>query len=76
MKRKFFIFLLLTALSGGLYIPSSILILYKTVFNLGNTGLIIALIGIFISSLLYIIKVKKDIPFLYELDLLKIRDNY
>lgn len=72
----FFIFLLLTALSGGIYIPSSILILYKTVFNLGNTGLIIALIGIFISSLLYIIKVKKDIPFLYELDLLKIRDNY
>ena len=72
----FFIFLLLTALSGGIYIPSSILILYKTVFNLGNTGLIIALVGIFISSLLYILKVKKDIPFLYELDLLKIRDNY
>ena len=62
--------------SGGIYIPSSILILYKMVFNLGNTGLIIALIGIFISSLLYILKVKKDIPFLYELDLLKIRDNY
>ncbi|CRF31433.1 hypothetical protein BRSU_0119 [Brachyspira suanatina] len=71
----FFLFLILTALAGGIYIPICILILYQTVFVTSNLSLVTALIGIFVSSILYIVKVKKDIPFLYRLNLLKIKDN-
>ncbi|ASJ21737.1 hypothetical protein BHAMNSH16_08825 [Brachyspira hampsonii] len=73
----FFFFLILTALAGGIYIPICILILYQTVFVMSNLSLVAALIGIFISSILYIVIVKKDIPFLflYRLNLLKIKDN-
>ena len=70
----FLLFIILTSLSGGIYIPLSILILYKTIFNINDLSLVTALIGIFISSALYIVKVKKDIPFLYSLNLLKIKD--
>ncbi|WP_028331006.1 hypothetical protein [Brachyspira alvinipulli] len=70
----FLLFIILTALSGGIYIPLSILVLYKTIFNISDLSLIMALIGIFIASVLYIVKVKKDIPFLYSLNLLKIKD--
>lgn len=70
-----FLFLILTALSGGIYIPICILVLYQTVFIMTNLSLIFALIGIFISSILYILKVKKNIPFLYSINLLKIKDN-
>ncbi|ELV07101.1 hypothetical protein [Brachyspira hampsonii] len=72
-----FSFLILTALAGGIYIPICILILYQTVFVMSNLSLVAALIGIFISSILYIVIVKKDIPFLflYRLNLLKIKDN-
>ncbi|MBW5409366.1 hypothetical protein E6A50_03145, partial [Brachyspira hampsonii] len=61
----------------GIYIPICILILYQTVFVMSNLSLVAALIGIFISSILYIVIVKKDIPFLflYRLNLLKIKDN-
>ena len=68
-----FLFLILTALSGGIYIPICILVLYQTVFIMTNLSLIFALIGIFISSILYILKVKKNIPFLYSINLLKIK---
>ena len=71
----FFLFLILTALAGGIYIPICILILYQTVFVMSNLSLVTALVGIFTSSILYIVKVKKDIPFLYRLNLLKIKDN-
>lgn len=71
----FFSFLILTALAGGIYIPICILILYQTVFVMNNLSLVTALIGIFAASALYIVKVKKDIPFLYRLNLLKIKDN-
>ncbi|TVL54296.1 hypothetical protein A9X75_11950 [Brachyspira hyodysenteriae] len=71
----FFLFLILTALAGGIYIPICILILYQTVFVMNNLSLVTALIGIFAASALYIVKVKKDIPFLYRLNLLKIKDN-
>lgn len=70
----FLLFIILTALAGGIYIPLSILVLYKTIFNISDLSLIMALIGIFIASVLYIVKVKKDIPFLYSLNLLKIKD--
>lgn len=70
----FLLFTILTSLSGGIYIPLSILILYKTIFSINDLSLVMALIGIFISSALYIVKVKKDIPFLYSLNLLKIKD--
>ena len=70
----FLLFTILTSLSGGIYIPLSILILYKTIFSINDLSLVTALIGIFISSALYIVKVKKDIPFLYSLNLLKIKD--
>ncbi|WP_300365226.1 hypothetical protein [Brachyspira sp.] len=70
-----FLFLILTALSGGIYIPICILVLYQIVFTVSNLSLIFALIGIFISSLLYIVKVKKHIPFLYSINLLKIKDT-
>ncbi|MEI0799625.1 hypothetical protein R4Q14_15040 [Brachyspira intermedia] len=71
----FFFFLIFTALAGGIYIPICVLILYQTVFVMSDISLVIALIGIFVSSIFYIIKVKKDIPFLYRLNLLKIKDN-
>ncbi|WP_258222364.1 hypothetical protein [Brachyspira hampsonii] len=71
----FFFFLILTALAGGIYIPICILILYQTVFVMSNLSLITALIGMFVSSILYIFIVKKDIPCLYRLNLLKIKDN-
>ncbi|WP_295155000.1 hypothetical protein [uncultured Brachyspira sp.] len=70
-----FLFIILTALSGGIYIPICTLILYQTVFTVSSLSLISALIGIFISSLLYILKVKKNIPFLYSINLLKIKDT-
>ncbi|MEI0508954.1 hypothetical protein [Brachyspira intermedia] len=71
----FFFFLIFTALAGGIYIPICVLILYQTVFVMSDTSLITALIGIFVSSIFYIVKVKKNIPFLYRLNLLKIKDN-
>ena len=71
----FFFFLIFTALAGGIYIPICVLILYQTVFVMSNVSLVTALIGIFVSSIFYIVKVKKDIPFLYRLNLLKIKDN-
>lgn len=70
----FLLFLILTALAGGIYIPLSILVLYRNIFSINDLSLIMALIGIFIASALYIVKVKKDIPFLYSLNLLKIKD--
>lgn len=71
----FFLFMILTSLAGGIYIPICILVLYQTVFVMTDISLITALIGIFASSILYIVKVKKNIPFLYRLNLLKIKDN-
>lgn len=68
------LFFIITSLTGGIYIPVSILTLYKTAFGLSDFAFILALIGIFLSSAFYIVKVKKDIPFLYELDLIKIKD--
>ena len=68
------LFFIITSLVGGIYIPVSILTLYKVAFALSDFSFILALVGIFLSSVFYIIKVKKNIPFLYELDLIKIRD--
>lgn len=68
------LFFIITSLTGGIYIPVSILTLYKVSFNLSDLSFILALVGIFLSSIFYIVKVKKDIPFLYELDLIKIKD--
>lgn len=70
-----FLFMILTALAGGIYIPICILVLYQTVFIVSNLSLLLALVGIFLASIFYIVKVKKDIPFLYSLNLLKIKDN-
>ena len=68
------LFFIITSLVGGIYIPVSILALYKVTFALSDFTFILALVGIFLSSAFYIVKVKKNIPFLYELDLIKIRD--
>ena len=68
------LFFIITSLTGGIYIPVSILTLYKVSFNLSDLSFILALVGMFLSSVFYIVKVKKDIPFLYELDLIKIKD--
>lgn len=68
------LFFIITSLVGGIYIPVSLLTLYKVTFALSDLSFILALIGIFLSSVFYIVKVKKNIPFLYELDLIKIRD--
>ena len=68
------LFFIITSLVGGIYIPVSILALYKVTFALSDFSFILALVGIFLSSAFYIVKVKKNIPFLYELDLIKIRD--
>ena len=68
------LFFIITSFVGGIYIPVSILALYKVAFALSNFTFILALIGIFLSSVFYIVKVKKNIPFLYELDLIKIKD--
>lgn len=68
------LFFIITSLVGGIYIPVSILALYKVAFALSDFSFILALVGIFLSSAFYIVKVKKNIPFLYELDLIKIRD--
>ena len=68
------LFFIITSLTGGIYIPVSILTLYKVSFNLSDLSFILALVGIFLSSVFYIVKVKNDIPFLYELDLIKIKD--
>ena len=68
------LFFIITSLVGGIYIPVSILALYKVAFALSDLSFILALVGIFLSSAFYIVKVKKNIPFLYELDLIKIRD--
>ena len=68
------LFFIITSLVGGIYIPVSILALYKVAFALSDFTFILALVGIFLSSAFYIVKVKKNIPFLYELDLIKIRD--
>lgn len=68
------LFFIITSLVGGIYIPVSLLILYKVAFALSDLSFILALAGIFLSSVFYIVKVKKNIPFLYELDLIKIRD--
>ena len=71
----FFLFLILTSLSGGIYIPICILVLYKTAFVISDLSLVLALLGILISSALYIVKVKNNIPFLYSINLLKIKDS-
>lgn len=68
------LFFIITSLVGGIYIPVSLLTLYKAIFGLSDLSFILALVGIFISSVFYIVKVKKNIPFLYELDLIKIKD--
>lgn len=68
------LFFIITSLAGGIYIPVSVLTLYKAIFGLSDLSFILALIGIFLSSAFYIVKVKKNIPFLYELDLIKIKD--
>lgn len=68
------LFFIITSLVGGIYIPVSLLTLYKVAFALSDLSFILALAGIFLSSVFYIVKVKKNIPFLYELDLIKIRD--
>lgn len=68
------LFFIITSFVGGIYIPVSILALYKVAFALSDFTFILALIGIFLSSIFYIVKVKKNIPFLYELDLIKIKD--
>lgn len=68
------LFFIITSFVGGIYIPVSILALYKVAFALSDFTFILALIGIFLSSVFYIVKVKKNIPFLYELDLIKIKD--
>ncbi|PPS21150.1 hypothetical protein [Brachyspira murdochii] len=70
----FFLFFFITALSGGIYIPICLLVLYKIAFITNDLSLAIALISIFVSSILYIVKVKKNIPFLYSINLLKIKD--
>ena len=70
----FVLFFIITSLVGGIYIPVSILALYKVAFALSDFSFILALVGIFLSSVFYIVKVKKNIPFLYELDLIKIKD--
>ncbi|WP_297298917.1 hypothetical protein [uncultured Brachyspira sp.] len=69
-----FLFMILTSLAGGIYIPICILVLYKTAFIISDLSIILALVGIFIASIFYIVKVKKGIPFLYSLNLLKIKD--
>lgn len=77
MKNPVFVlilFFIITSLVGGIYIPVSALALYKVAFALSDLSFILALVGIFLSSAFYIVKVKKNIPFLYELDLIKIRD--
>lgn len=71
----FLLFMIITALTGGIYIPICTLILYQTVFIVSDLSLMLSIAGIFISSIFYIIKVKKEIPFIYELNLLKIKDN-
>ena len=68
------LFFIITSFVGGIYIPVSILASYKVAFALSDFTFILALIGIFLSSVFYIVKVKKNIPFLYELDLIKIKD--
>ena len=68
------LFFIITSFVGGIYIPVSILALYKVAFALSDFTFILALVGIFLSSVFYIVKVKKNIPFLYELDLIKIKD--
>ena len=68
------LFFIITSFVGGIYIPVSILALYKVAFALNDFTFILALVGIFLSSVFYIVKVKKNIPFLYELDLIKIKD--
>ncbi|MEI0477988.1 hypothetical protein [Brachyspira pulli] len=70
----FFLFMILTSLAGGIYIPICVLVLYKTAFIISDLSIILALVGIFIASIFYIVKVKKGIPFLYSLNLLKIKD--
>ncbi|MEI0563907.1 hypothetical protein [Brachyspira pulli] len=70
----FFLFMILTSLAGGIYIPICVLVLYKTAFIISDLSIILALVGIFIASIFYIVKVKKEIPFLYSLNLLKIKD--
>ena len=70
----FFLFMILTPLAGGIYIPICVLVLYKTAFIISDLSIILALVGIFIASIFYIVKVKKGIPFLYSLNLLKIKD--
>ncbi len=69
-----FLFMILTSLAGGIYIPICVLVLYKTAFIISDLSIILALVGIFIASIFYIVKVKKGIPFLYSLNLLKIKD--
>ena len=68
------LFFIITSFVGGIYIPVSILALYKVAFALSDFAFILGLVGIFLSSVFYIVKVKKNIPFLYELDLIKIKD--
>lgn len=70
----FFLFFFITALSGGIYIPLCLLVLYKIAFITSDLSLAIALASILVSSILYIVKVKKNIPFLYSINLLKIKD--
>ncbi|MEI0568097.1 hypothetical protein, partial [Brachyspira pulli] len=61
-----FLFMILTSLAGGIYIPICVLVLYKTAFIISDLSIILALVGIFIASIFYIVKVKKGIPFLYS----------
>lgn len=78
MRNYIFIFLfffIITAFFSGLFIPSMILTLYSTLALLKLDSIIIAVVAMYIASILYIIKVKtnKDLYFLYTINLLKTR---
>lgn len=68
------LFFILASLFSGVYAPLSILVIYKVVFSVDNIGFVCALFGILLSTLFYVVKVKKNIPFFFELDFLRIKN--
>ncbi len=72
----FFLFLVITAFLSSIYIPISLLIVYKYMFTLSPIALLLGLIAIFIGAIFYIIQYKftsnKKLFVFYLIDLLKL----
>lgn len=73
----FFLFLILTAFFSGIYIPMAIFTFYNAIFALDKISTTAGIAGIFLASIIYIIKYKNNkfnTAIFYTINILKIEE--